>query len=360
MRVHASLDLVGGQQVKNSLGHLAASAPSALGIGFRYYDTTLNQELYWNGSSYANKATDSLLLQGQNLAYTLSRGNHTGTQLAATISDFATTVRATHLDQFAAPTAPVSFNSQRLTGLGNATLDTDAATLGQLKGLVASAAAGIDAKASVRAKTSGNDTLSGLATRDGVNIVAGDRILVADQTDATQNGVYVAASGAWTRATDADDGSELTPGAFWFVEEGGQAKTQWRIENSGTIVVGSTSITINKFGAGAVYTASLGVQLVGNDIRAMVVVSGGIVVGATGLAIDTSIVPRWKQFLIGDGSALSFTVTHNLNNLYAVIQVADAAGNIVLADVQKTNANTAVVSFTYPPAVSGFVVTVIG
>ena len=60
----------------------------------------------------------------------LARANHTGTQLASTISDFDTQVRTSRLDQMAAPTASVAFNSQKITGLGTPTANTDAATKG--------------------------------------------------------------------------------------------------------------------------------------------------------------------------------------------------------------------------------------
>ena len=58
-----------------------------------------------------------------------ARANHTGTQLAATVSDFDTQVRTSRLDQMAAPTASVALNAQKITGLGTPTANTtDAAT----------------------------------------------------------------------------------------------------------------------------------------------------------------------------------------------------------------------------------------
>jgi hypothetical protein len=56
----------------------------------------------------------------------LARANHTGTQLAATVSDFDTQVRTNRLDQMAAPTGSVSANSQKITNLATATTSTDA------------------------------------------------------------------------------------------------------------------------------------------------------------------------------------------------------------------------------------------
>ena len=58
----------------------------------------------------------------------LARANHTGTQLASTVSDFDTQVRTSRLDQMAVPTASVALNSQKITGLADPTLAQDAAT----------------------------------------------------------------------------------------------------------------------------------------------------------------------------------------------------------------------------------------
>lgn len=81
------------------------------------------------------------------------------------------------------------------------------------------AASGMRWKPPVRFATTANDTLSGLAARDGVTPIAGDRALVFNQSTTSQNGIYIAASGAWTRATDADSWAEL-PSAAVIVEEG--------------------------------------------------------------------------------------------------------------------------------------------
>ena len=84
---------------------------------------------------------------------------------------------------------------------------------------------GLTPKAPVKAATTANITLSGAQTIDGVSIVAGNRVLVKDQTAPEQNGIYVAASGAWSRAADMDS---LTPfdefnGAWTSVQQGTQA-----------------------------------------------------------------------------------------------------------------------------------------
>jgi hypothetical protein len=101
--------------------------------------------------------------------------------------------------------------------------------------------------ANVRAATTASITLSGTQTVDGVALAVGDRVLVKNQTTASQNGVYVVATGAWTRATDADTGGKLI-GATVTVNEGtanGSANTtrQWAQTTPATITIGTSGIT---------------------------------------------------------------------------------------------------------------------
>jgi hypothetical protein len=114
-------------------------------------------------------------------------------------------------------------------------------------------ASGNDYKASVRAATVGaNITLAGGApnTLDGVTLVANDRILVKDQTTASQNGIYYVSTlgtgvnGTWTRSTDADQAGELTSGAVMAVEEGTlNADSLWMLTTDGSITIGTTALT---------------------------------------------------------------------------------------------------------------------
>lgn len=170
--------------------------------------------------------------------------------LASTkISDLATTVQGYRLDQFAAPTSSVSLNSQKITNLATPTADTDAVT----KAYADALKNGLDVKQSVRASTTANITLSGTQTIDGVVLVAGDRVLVKNQTTGSQNGIYVVAAGAWSRSTDADVDSEVNAGMFAFVEEGdANADTGWVMTTNSPTTLGTTSLTFAQFsGAGS-------------------------------------------------------------------------------------------------------------
>ena len=348
-------------EIQNARTHNLAAAPSSPVTGQRYYDTAQNCEYYWNGAWIPTDAQKRTGIPLSNLATDpLARANHTGTQAASTISDLASVVKAYRLDEFAAPTASVAMGGQKITGLADPVNAQEAATKSYVDTAVQSAAAGIDAKPSVRVATTANITLSGTQTIDGVAVVATDRVLVKNQTTASQNGVYVVAAGAWSRAVDADATGEITPGAFWFVEEGTtQGKTQWRCENTGTVTIGTTSITINQFGAAGAYTAGNGLTLTGSDFA--VGAGTGISVSADQVAIDTTVVVRKFASTIGDGAATSITVTHNLNTQDITASVREVStNNFVECDIQANAANTCVLTFATAPALNSLRITVHG
>jgi hypothetical protein len=102
----------------------------------------------------------------------------------------------------------------------------------------------LDNKQSVRVATTSNIVLSGLLTLDGVPLLAGDRVLVKNQTAAKDNGIWVAAAGNWLRATDADSSAEVTSGLLVSVEQGTTlADTRWQLITDGPIVLGATALT---------------------------------------------------------------------------------------------------------------------
>jgi hypothetical protein len=153
-----------------------------------------------------------------------------------------------------------------LTLVGAPTNPLHAAT----KAYVDATAQGLAIKPSVQAATTGNITLSGAQTIDGVAVVSGNRVLVKDQTDATENGLYLAAAGAWSRSTDADVWAEL-PGAFTFVEAGDDnAGSSWvcNVASGGTL--GVDDVTFAQFGTGSSYTAGALIDITGSTIAVKV------------------------------------------------------------------------------------------
>jgi len=155
---------------------------------------------------------------------------------------------------------------------GYLTLHADPASSMQAatKQYVDTVASGLSPKAACRVSTTvagGNITLSGTQTIDGVAVVAGNRVLVKNQTSSLQNGIYVCAAGAWSRATDADSWAELVS-AFVFIEEGTDlADTGWTctVNSGGTL--GVTAVTWVQFSGSATFTASTGITKSGSDFQ---------------------------------------------------------------------------------------------
>ncbi|WP_226921044.1 phage tail protein [Pseudomonas brassicacearum] len=117
------------------------------------------------------------------------------------------------------------------------------ATRAWVASYVADELAKLDRKQSVRVATTANIVLSGAQAIDGVAVIAGNRVLVKSQTLAKDNGIYVAANGAWVRAKDADASVEVTSGLIVSVEEGATlANTIWQLITDGAIVLGTTGL----------------------------------------------------------------------------------------------------------------------
>lgn len=130
------------------------------------------------------------------------------------------------------------------------------------KTYVDAALAGISWKQPVLAATTTNITLSGAQMVDGVSVVAGDRVLVKDQSTASQNGIYIVGT-PWTRSDDANSWDELVS-ALVFVESGGLAGSAWYcyVQPGGTL--GSTAVTWSNFQVAGAYFAGTGLTLTSN------------------------------------------------------------------------------------------------
>jgi len=128
---------------------------------------------------------------------------------------------------------------------------------------VDSLAVGLQWKQPVNAATTVNITLSGAQTIDTVAVVAGNRVLVKNQTNAYDNGIYVAASGAWSRSTDADTWNELVS-AIVFVEYGTQGGSAWYCYAQPGGTLGVTAVPWSNLAVSGVYFAGTGLNLVGN------------------------------------------------------------------------------------------------
>jgi len=409
-------------ELQNAAVQNLASAPSAPVKGQLYFDSTGNVLYWWNGTAWVAASGSTVtygtvpaettfgISKNDGVATTVARSDHTHGSPAHGVAEHS----PFSLSIFAAPTANLSMNNWGITSLASPANGTDAVN----KNYVDDRIAGLAWKDSVRAATTANVTQSGLAAIDGVTPVAGDRVLCKDQSSPAFNGIWVTASGAWTRATDADINTEL-PGAAVFVEEGTvNADTAWTCTANNPIVLGTTSLPWVQFAGGGAVTAGAGLTQSGNTLNVIgdasitvtadqisrATLSGDVTAPAgantltigndvvtnaklanmaantikgnnTGAAADpidltqTQLATMMAGYLarkyttsVGDGAAVSFAYTHNLNTRDIVVNVARSATpwDTVECDVERTTANSVTLRFAVAPAAAEYMLTILG
>jgi len=159
-------------------------------------------------------------------------------------------------------TAAFAMNTQKITGVVDPTGDQDAATKLYVDTLVQ----GLKIHTAVACATTADITLSGEQTLDGI-LTSTNRVLVKDQTDASENGIYVSAAGAWSRAADMDTSVEV-PQSFVFVSGGTTlGSTGWActVDPDG-FVLDTSNMPWAQFSSTGYVTASGGLTKTGNDI----------------------------------------------------------------------------------------------
>lgn len=175
-----------------------------------------------------------------------SRANHTGTQIASTISDFNTAVRLNRLDQLAAPTADVSLNSNKLTSVATPSTGTDAANKSYVDSSIATLSAGLVFKGAVLVASASNVSVtSAPSTVDSVAPASGvDVVLLTGQTTGSENGPWVwsGAGSAMTRPSNWDATTEAVPGSLWVVQRG-TYDNQLAILSNDAFTLGTTTGT---------------------------------------------------------------------------------------------------------------------
>ena len=223
-------------------------------------------------------------------------------------------------DGSVALTGNLDADSNRIVNLAAPVSANDAARLADVQ----AASNGLTLKAPVRVKSTGsnvslaNDLQNG-DSLDGVTLATGDRVLLTDQTDPTENGIYVVvASGAASRSPDADSNAEVEANMFCWVEEGTlYADSGWALITNNPITLGSTSLTFTQFSGGS----SL--------------VTGAANIGATGVGVFSSLNGSTLEFRkIDSASSGKVTVTLNGNK----IDLDIGAGTLVNADISASAA----------------------
>lgn len=227
----------------------------------------------------------------------------------------------------------------------------DAAT----KNYVDAVASGLDIKTSVRVATTATLTLSGPQTIDGVAVVAGNRVLVKNQTSADTNGLYLVAAGAWVRTLDANTSAEVTSGLFTFVEEGtANASTGWVLTTPDPIVLGTTPLAFSQFsgagvggsGTAGTYAKWTSASALGNSILSesgtVVTLAGTFVVAAgVGVGVDHFRGPTDSPLTFRAGTGQNLIFRDNAS----VTQLRISTGGLLVNTVLTVGGNSASSNF---------------
>ncbi len=260
---------------------------------------------YFNISDGSNTTTidlgSSFIIQGTTNETTVVQGSGTFTVgLASTISGLTSLSATTLVGTLTTAAQPnitsvgvlngltiaasqtVSMGSNRITNVTDPTGAQDAAT----KQYVDATVNGLDVKESVKVATTGDigatysnnvltATSNGVISIDGVQLSVSDRLLVKDQTDNKQNGIYkvttVGSPGSSvfviTRSDDANAGAKLTGGAFFFVEHGtDNGDNGYVTTHNGTPTLGTNPITFAQFSGAGQISAGAGMTKTGNTL----------------------------------------------------------------------------------------------
>lgn len=231
------------------------------------------------------------------------------------------------------------------------------------KSYVDSLVEGLAWKDSCRVATQSNVNLASPgATIDGITMASQDRILVRSQSTASENGIYVwnGSAVAATRSLDASTFAELEQ-AVTTVEEGTSAATTYRQDQvNGTI--GSSSISWVTFGtaAPAASETTAGVAELATQAEVNTGTDDLRIVTPLKLATWSGRIKKYATS-IGDGSATSYTVTHNLGSLDVQVAIfQNSTGDEVITDVTHATTNTLTIVFATAPASNAYRVVVVG
>tara|TARA_R100000234_G_scaffold4898_1_gene3697 strand:+ start:2803 stop:4065 length:1263 start_codon:yes stop_codon:yes gene_type:complete len=296
-------------RIKKRASSGSAGAPSTLAPSeLAFNENTGDLKLYYGYGDNGSGEASSVIAVGGSGAFF----NKTDTRTANTILSgptaggaaaptFRSLVAADllKLNEFTAPDGAVSLNSQKITGLAAPAADTDAAT----KGYVDSTSEGLDVKDSCKVATTANITLANTQTVDGVSLAANDRVLVKDQSTASQNGLYkVVDGGSWTRTDDMAASSDAA-GAFTFIEQGSANADIGFVctSNKGSAVVGTNNLAFSTFSSSGNVTAGDGLDKSGNELSVDLKSNGGLVIESTELAVKLDASSITGTLAVGDG-----------------------------------------------------------
>jgi len=246
----SSLQILGGTGITTSAGNNTVTIGVNNNIATTSGTQTLTNKTISTNSTWAGNTISQ------------SRGG-TGSTTGSIVTDSDLTFGSGGTLYLSAQTIDVGGSS--LTNLTTPQQDSDATT----KAYVDALKQGLDIKDSVKVATTTNITLYGQQSIDGVSVLAGQRVLVKNQTNASENGIWNVDYQYWYRSSDADTDLKVTAGLFTFVEQGTQnGGNAFTLITTGTVTLGVTGLTFTQFSGGGTVLVGSGLTKTGNTISA--------------------------------------------------------------------------------------------
>ena len=328
------------------------------------------------GTGLNATGTANQLLSTGTTAGTLEYRTLNGTSNRITVSPAANSITLSTPQDIHTGASP-TFNAITISSASTSWSSTSAAT----KGYVDERAVGLKVKTAVRVATTANITRFGLQTIDGVSLLAGNRVLVKNQTTEAHNGIYVVVDqGNWTRTSDCGTWTDLYQSYVWVEEGNTHAQQGWLCAIPSTGTLDTTAITYAKFSEAGMISAGDGLNKAGETISAKYdststeSVSGsiGVKVDPTGgIMKDTNgIKAKLQAGLYSDASGIGIssgyspkfytadipsttqaantdiTITHNLGSVPYSVQFLNSAGAVVYPQIVSNTTTALTVRFS--------------